>query len=148
MNEREGFAIKYALAMASKRRLAKNGAQAGKILAERGEHAKPILAIVNFEAFERGEAVVRLDEARSVTLHRAAIWSAALHAFGGGERLHHRASHGALKLHQLHTASARAVARRNLLAFSASSWTSLKVGMLSSHSSSVAVWPARWMARS
>src|ERR1700722_745522 len=102
--------------------LAKHGAQAREIFAERREHAKPILAIVDLQPFEGSEAVIRLDETRGIALHRTTAGSTALHAFGGGKRLHHGASHGALKLHQLHTASASgAVARKNLLAFRASS---------------------------
>src|SRR5580700_3473626 len=126
----------------------KHRAQAGKILAEGRKHTKPVLPVIDFEPLERSKLIVRLNEARSVSLHRAAARGAALHAFRRSKRLHHGASHGALKLHQLHTASASAVARKNLLAFSASSCTSWKLGMLSSHSRSVAVWPARCMARS
>ncbi len=37
--------------------LAKHGAQARKILAERRKNAKPILAIVNFQAFERSKGI-------------------------------------------------------------------------------------------
>src|ERR1700735_1254498 len=92
--------------------------------------------------------IVRLDDFRSDRAHGAAIGGSRAHAFGRSERRHYRASHAALNAEQLHTAFASEALARKRLAFKASSWTSSKEGMLSSHSRSVAVWPTRSIARS
>src|SRR5262249_41942057 len=83
---------------------AENGAKAGKVFLHGSEDAPPVLAIVEFEAFERGEAVVGLDEARRVTAHVAHAGNATLHVVAGCERSHDRASHLLLDGGELHTA--------------------------------------------
>src|SRR5215470_15022735 len=87
-------------------------------------------------------------KARGVAVHVAQAGNAALHVVARSERSHNCAGHSLLDSRELHTAFLSNAEARNLLALSASSWTSSKEGMLSSHSSSVAVWPTRWMARS
>src|SRR5277367_235067 len=124
-----------------------HGAHAGKILGEGREDAEPVLAIVNFQALERSEAVVGLDNLIGHGTHRAAIGRDGAHAFGARQRSHDGASHTALQVKEFHTAVASEALARKRLAFRASSCTSSKEGMLSSHSSSVAVWPTRSMAR-
>ena len=124
-----------------------HGAHTRKIFGESGKHAEPILAIINFQAFERSQPVVGLDDLRRDGAHRAAIGRHRTHAFGVGQWSHDGTSHVALQVEKFHTASASETLARKRLAFSASSCTSSKEGMLSSHSSSVAVWPTRSMAR-
>src|ERR1700685_508006 len=124
-----------------------HGAQAGKIFGEGGQHAEPVLAIVNFQALEGSEAVVRLDDLICHGAHRAAIGRDGAHTFSARQRSHDGASHVALETEEFHTAVASDALARKRLAFRASSCTSSKEGMLSSHSRSVAVWPTRSMAR-
>ena len=147
MKDCDGQSIRYALAMASKRRPPSTARTPGKIFGESGEHAEPVLAIVNFQAFEGSQAVVGLDDLRRDGAHRAAIGCDRTHAFGTRQRSHDGASHAALQVEKFHTAVASEALARKRLAFRASSCTSSKEGMLSSHSSSVAVWPTRSMAR-
>jgi hypothetical protein len=60
--------------------VAENGANAGKILGEAGENAEPILAVIDFQAFEGSEAVVGLDETGGDPAHGASVGSEAAHA--------------------------------------------------------------------
>jgi len=39
-----------------------HGAHARKIFGESGKHAEPVLAIINFQAFERSQPLVGLDD--------------------------------------------------------------------------------------
>ena len=100
--------------------LAENGAQAREVLSHAAENAKPILPIVDLEAFEGSETVVRLDVPGRVGAHAPSARRGTPHAFRRCERLHDGASNGPLKRDELHTATARAVSARKRLAFRAS----------------------------
>ena len=92
---------------------AQHGAQAGKIFGERGKHAEPVLAIVNFQALEGSQAVVGLDDLIGHSAHRAAIGRDGAHAFGARQRSHDRTSHATLQVEKFHTAVAsEALARK------------------------------------
>ncbi len=52
---------------------AEDGAEAGKIFGEAGQDAEPVLAIVNFQALERSEAIVGLDDFIGDGAQRAAV---------------------------------------------------------------------------
>src|ERR1700693_4450657 len=118
-----------------------------KILGKCGEHAEPVLTIVNFQTIEGSQSVVGLDDLRRHGTHRASIGRERAHAFGARKRRHDGASHAALQVKEFHTAVASEALARKRLAFRASSCTSSNEGMLSSHSRSVAVWPTRSMTR-
>ena len=100
--------------------LAQDGAEAGKILGEAVKNAEPVLAIVDFEALERREAVVRFDEPRSEFGEGLAVGRLRAHAFGWRKRGHDRAGDFALDGGEIHTAAAREALARYLLALSAS----------------------------
>jgi len=100
--------------------ITENRAQAGEIVGEGVEDAEPVLAIVDFEALEGGEAVVGLDDFAGDVGERPAIWSNATHALGGREGSHNRIGDVTLESGEIHTAAAREALARYLLAFSAS----------------------------
>ena len=104
-------------------------AQPGKIVGERAQDAEPVLPIVDFEALERSQAVVRFDEGACFGPHGAAGGRHVAHTLAAREWGHSRASHAALQREQFHTAAAKEALARNLSAFRASSWTSLKLGI-------------------
>src|SRR5882762_5707684 len=81
-------------------------AQARKVFMKGRLQAKPVLAVVDFEPLEGGEAAVGTDELAGNRLHRAAIPAASgvvrLHLFFRRERLHDGRAHLSLKLLQAH----------------------------------------------
>src|ERR1700741_1419253 len=109
--------------------VAQDGTKARKIFGKAVENPKPVLAIVNFQPFERSETVIRLDDLTRDLGHWPAVRRKAAHALRAREGSHHRASHPALGSEKLHTAAAREALARNLLALSASLCTSSKDGM-------------------
>lgn len=77
--------------------LAEEGAEAGVILIEAVEEAEPVLAVVDFEPFEGGEAVVGLDEILDERGGIGSPWLAGAHAVGFGQRGHDHAGDLALE---------------------------------------------------
>ena len=59
---------------------AEDRTQAGEIIVKRIDQAKPILAVVDFDAFEAGEAVVGFDEFGGDLAHVAVVGPFSLHA--------------------------------------------------------------------
>src|ERR1700723_4761305 len=146
-SERAGGAVdQISLCQGIEVAAAQHGSKAREILCETGENAKPVLPVVDFQPLEGSEAIVGLDELSGDNTHGPSVWSDRAHAFGGREGRHDCASHASLEVEELHTAVARQALVRNLSAFKASSRTSSNDGMRSSHSSRVAVWPARLIA--
>jgi hypothetical protein len=100
--------------------IAEDRAKAGEIVRESVEDAEPVLAIVDFEALERSEAVVGFDDFIGDRSERTAVGRDAAHAVGGRERGHDRVGDVALESGEIHTAVAREALARYLLAFRAS----------------------------
>src|SRR5258708_7010856 len=99
---------------------AENGSQAGKVLGQASENAKPVLAIVDFQAFEGSQRVIRLDVPGGVSTHASAAGRFTLHAFSPREGLHHSGGNGPLESMELHPATASDLLLRKRLAFKAS----------------------------
>src|SRR5262249_13771835 len=112
----------------------------------RGENAKPIHAVIDFQAFHGCQPVVGLDNLFDHLLGRSSVKRVLAHAFRRGERLADHIKHFALELFQVHEATAE-LSGTCFLAFKASVCTSSKEGMRSSHSSKVAVGPTSSIAR-
>src|ERR1700722_9192519 len=70
--------------------------QCGKVFSQRAEYAEPILAVIDFETLEGGEAAVRSDEGSGNIAHSPTVGCGAAHVLIGGERLHHGCGHFAL----------------------------------------------------
>ena len=137
---------------------ANNRFEAGKILFEGRVEPEPVLAVVYLKPFEAGEPVVRLDEGRGFGGVGDAIAPPSRHRLILCQRMHDSGCKAALEFEKLAHRSApssasseacaevfAAAASRKRFALSASAWTSSNVGMLSSHSSRVAVGPTRSM---
>jgi len=75
---------------------AQDGAKAGKIFGEAGQDAEPVLTVVNFQALERSEPVVGLDDFIGDGTHGAAVGCDLAHPFTWRERSHHGGRHLAL----------------------------------------------------
>src|SRR5665213_1341943 len=132
----------------------------GILFGHRADHAEPVLLVVNFQPFERGQPVVGLHVAVGDFADGAAVLGLRLHVPVGGQGAAHVLRHSPLQIEQVHAnASSNCSCSagpgcatgfgciRYFFAFSASPWTSSNEGILSSHSSSVAVCPTRSMAR-
>src|SRR5260370_22372853 len=100
--------------------LAQNGAQAWEVFGHAAENAKPILPIVDFQAFEGGQTIIRFDVAGRVVAHTTSAGRRALHVLRPRQWLHYSTSDCSLKRDELHTATARAVSGRKRLALRAS----------------------------
>src|SRR6267378_1649425 len=99
---------------------AEYGSQTRKIFGQAPENTKPVLPVVDFEAFEGSQTVIRLDETSRVSAHASTARRLALHAFRPSEWLHHGAGNGPLESMELHTATASDLLLRKRLAFKAS----------------------------
>ncbi len=75
--------------------------ESGKVFRESALQAKPVLAVVNFKAFEGGEPAIRSDELFGNLSHGAAIPTTRevmrLHLFVSRKRLHDCGAHGSLQ---------------------------------------------------
>ena len=83
-------------------------AQARKILRQRAQHAKPVLAVVDFQPFKGRKLAVGRDERAGHVAHGAAVWCGHAHLFVRGQRLHHRGGHSALQFGQIHRTASTA----------------------------------------
>ena len=90
---------------------AEDGAEGGEVLSQRAEYAEPILAVVDLEAFEGGEAAVGGDEGRGEVGSGAAIGGAGAHLLIGGKGLHDGGGHLALQLPQVDSSGCVVVSR-------------------------------------
>ncbi len=90
--------------------LAKHRAQPREIVVERIQHAEPVAAAVDFEAFDRGQTIIGLD-----------IFSISSqgHSIGTGQRLENGTRHTRLDFEKRHNVT-RAGACRYFSALSAS----------------------------
>src|SRR5579862_3239997 len=136
---------------------AEHSIERGEVLRYGTDQSKPILPVVNLKAFERREPHVGTDVACGDLGGRFPVVGCFPHLEVGGQRSAHIFRHTALKFEEVHasassswtgtTSAAGSPACRKRLAFRASVWTSSNEGILSSHSSRVAVGPQRSMAR-
>ena len=80
----------------------------GKILGQRGQHAEPVLAIVDFKPLEGAQMAVGLDVGSGMIAHAGAVVELFPHRLVLGERAHHIRRHTALELKQTHRATSSA----------------------------------------
>ncbi len=78
------------------------GLECQKVLGERAEDAEPVLAVVDLQPLEGGEAAVRGDERLGHGGHGAAVGGGGAHLFVRREGKHDGGGHLALKLGQAH----------------------------------------------
>ncbi len=155
-----GIPRQVGLGQAHEGALAKGRDEARAVVPDGVVKPKPVHPAVELQPLERRQPVVRLYELRGDLVHGPAVDPPRLELVVGGERPDEGGCHHPLERPQvlrgrdagggvlggaLHTAAFFAPSM-NSFAFRASSWTSSNEGILSSHSSRVAVTPHRRVA--